>query len=491
MANDALCWMSAVDLAAAIARKKVSPLEVVDAVLDRIERLKHLNAYCLVDREGARRAARAAERALTGRRPTLGPLHGVPFSVKDLVATKGVRTTFGTPLYRDNVPTEDAPSVARLKAAGAIMLGKTNTPTFGWVGVTDNLLFGPTRNPWNPKVTPGGSSGGAGAAAAAGLGPLHIGTDGGGSIRKPAAWCGIYGLKPSYGRVGLHPHGAAWSLSHAGPMTRTVKDAALMLSVMAGPDERDQYSLPTDGAGYVRALGGGLKGLRVAYSATLGIAPVVDPEIAAATARTARLLREVGCRVETVRPTWPSPYECWRDTFFGGIATRLIPYLDRRSEIDPGLLAIVEEVKGLAADAVRAGVARPSRLVAARAGLLREVRSAALAHGGQPAAAHRRVLRDGDRRQEGGARGRQRLHVPLQHDRPASRHRAVRLHAKRTADRAADRRPPLRRRQRAAGLGGAGTAAPVGGPASAGGLTARSMASASAMSAPPSANSIA
>ena len=127
------------------------------------------------------------------------------------------------------MPTEDAPSVARLKAAGAIMLGKTNTPTFGWVGVTDNLLFGPTRNPWNPNVTPGGSSGGAGAAAAAGLGPLHVGTDGGGSIRKPAAWCGIYGLKPSYGRVGLHPHGAAWSLSHAGPMTRTVKDAALML----------------------------------------------------------------------------------------------------------------------------------------------------------------------------------------------------------------------------------------------------------------------
>ena len=202
MANDALCWMSAVDLAAAIARKKVSPLEVVDAVLDRIDRLKHLNAYCLVDRDGARRAARAAERALAGRRPTLGPLHGVPFSVKDLVATKGVRTTFGTPIYRDNVPTEDAPSVARLKAAGAIMLGKTNTPTFGWVGVTDNLLFGPTRNPWNPNVTPGGSSGGAGAAAAAGLGPLHVGTDGGGSIRKPAAWCGIYGFKPSYGRVG-------------------------------------------------------------------------------------------------------------------------------------------------------------------------------------------------------------------------------------------------------------------------------------------------
>src|SRR6266850_5093587 len=254
-----LCWMSAADLAAAIAKKKLSPVEVVDATLARIEKLKELNAYVTLDAEGARKAAKAAERAVGRRGVKLGALHGVPFSVKDLIITKGIRTTFGTPLYRDNVPAEDAPSVARLKEAGAILLGKTNTPTFGWVGVTDNLLFCPTRNPWSRAHTPGGSSGGAGAAVAAGLAPLHIGTDGGGSIRKPAAWCGVYGLKPSYGRVPLHPHGAVWSLSHAGPMTRTVKDAALMLAVMAGPDERDQYSLPAAGDGYVRALGGSLK----------------------------------------------------------------------------------------------------------------------------------------------------------------------------------------------------------------------------------------
>jgi aspartyl-tRNA(Asn)/glutamyl-tRNA(Gln) amidotransferase subunit A len=215
--------------------------------------------------------------------------------------------------------------------------------------VTDNLLFGPTKNPWSRGHTPGGSSGGAGAAAAAGLGPLHLGTDGGGSIRKPAAWCGIFGLKASYGRVPVHPHGAAWSLSHAGPMTRTVKDAALMLRVMAGPDERDQYSLAADGVDYVKALGGTLRGLRVAYSATLGgIAPAVDPEVAAAAARAARELRGFGARVESVEPPWPSPYECWRATFYGGIATRLLPYQDRKSEIDPGLLAIVEEVRGWA-----------------------------------------------------------------------------------------------------------------------------------------------
>ena len=346
MSDERLCWMPATELAAAIARRKVSPVEVVDAVLDRIEKRRRLNAYCLVDADGARRAARAAERLATRRSARLGPLHGVPFAVKDLVVTKGMRTTFGTPLHRDHVPDEDAPSVARLKAAGAILLGKTNTPAFGWVGVTDNKLFGATRNPWSLDHTPGGSSGGAGAAAAAGLGPLHIGTDGGGSIRKPAAWSGIFGLKPSYGRVPLYPHGGGWSLSHAGPMTRTVKDAALMLTVMAGAGERDPYSLPADGADYVKGLGSSLKGLRVACSDTLGFAPAVDPEIRAATQRAARGLREVGCRVDVVDPGWASPFDFWRTIFYGGIATRLAPHRERREEIDEGLLAIVEEVLG-------------------------------------------------------------------------------------------------------------------------------------------------
>ena len=339
--------MPASDLATAIAKKKVSPVEVVDAVLSRIDTLKELNAYVTLDAERARQTAKAAERAVMRRGARLGPLHGVPFSVKDLIITKGVRTTFGTPLYRDNVPTEDAPSVERLKTAGAIMLGKTNTPTLGWVGVTDNLLFGVTRNPWSLAHTPGGSSGGAGAAVAAGLAPLAIGTDGGGSIRKPAAWCGIFGLKASWGRIPVYPSSAAWSLSHAGPMTRTVKDAALMMNVCAGPDERDQYSLPPAGVDYVKALQGNLKGLRVAWSDTLGIAPAVDPEVRDATAKAARAFRELGCRVERVNPTWPSPYDCWRTIFLGGIGARLAPYLDRRDQIDPGLLPIVEEATKL------------------------------------------------------------------------------------------------------------------------------------------------
>ena len=346
--SDELCWMTAVDLARAIARKRVSPVEVVDAVLARIDKLSTLNAYVTLDADASRASAKAAERALTRRSARLGPLHGVPFSVKDLVVTKGMRTTFGTPLYRDHVPTEDAPIVERLKAAGGILLGKTNTPTFGWVGITDNLVFGVTRNPWNLDRTPGGSSGGAAAAVASGLAPLAVGTDGGGSIRKPAAFCGIFGLKPTYGRIPIHPHGASWSLSHLGPMTRTVRDAALMLNACAGADARDQYSLPADGADYVKTLGGGLKGLRVAYSETLGFAPAIDPEVRAATHSAAGVFRKLGARVDVVNPGWPSPYECWRTIFLGGIAARLAPYRDRQRDIDPGLRPIVEEALRMA-----------------------------------------------------------------------------------------------------------------------------------------------
>ena len=338
-----LHWQPATTLARLIRTKRVSPVEVLTAVLDRIDKLNpRLNAFVTLTAEQARREARAAERALTRRSAKLGPLHGVPFSVKDLVITKGVRTTFGTPIYRDNVPTEDAPIVARLKAAGGIMLGKTNTPTMGWIGATHNPLFGVTRNPWNLERTPGGSSGGASAAAAAGLGPLHVGTDGGGSIRIPASCAGIYGLKASYGRIPTYPVSGAWSLSHVGPMTRTVADAALMMNVCAGPDERDQYSLPAERVDYVRALSGSLKGWRVAWTDDLGFADCVDPEVSAVCARAARAFRDLGCRVEEVQPGWPSPKEGWYDIFCGGIAARLAPYLERRGEIDAGLVRIIE-----------------------------------------------------------------------------------------------------------------------------------------------------
>jgi Asp-tRNA(Asn)/Glu-tRNA(Gln) amidotransferase A subunit family amidase len=344
MASEELCWRSATELTAMIRRKTVSPVEVVEAVLARIERVNpRLGAYVTLTADQARRAARAAERAVMRKGARLGPLHGVPFSVKDVVSTRGVRTTFGTPLFRDNVPAEDAPMVARLQAAGAIMIGKTNTPTFGWLGATHNLLFAPTRNPWHLDRTPGGSSGGASAAVAAGLGPLAVGTDGGGSIRITASFTGIVGYKPSYGRIPTYPASAAWSLSHIGPLTRTVADAALVLQVTAGPDERDPYSLPAADADYAKRLGRGVKGLRVAYADDLGGGEPVDAEVGRVAARAARAFRDLGCRVESAAPGWPSPAECWYEIFCGGVATRLAPYRDRRADLEPGLLRLIDE----------------------------------------------------------------------------------------------------------------------------------------------------
>ncbi len=443
---DALCWLPATELAALIRRRKVSPVEVVNAILSRIDRLNpHLNAYVTLTADQARRDARAAERALGKRGVTLGPLHGVPFSVKDLVITKGVRTTFGTPLYRDNIPTEDAPIVARMKAAGGIMLGKTNTPTFGWIGATHNLLYGITRNPWNLDRTPGGSSGGASAAAAAGLGPLHVGTDGGGSIRIPASCTGIVGFKASFGRVPLYPASGAWSLSHAGPMTRTVADAALMLQVCAGPDERDQYSLPGPRVDYLKALRGSLKGLRVAYTDDLGFVEAVDPEVRASCAKAARAFRELGCRVEDVKPGWPSPREAWGEIFCGGIATRMAPYLDRRSDIEPGLYRIIEtSLKNPPTKYVQAWFDRLAWWQHPRAFF--ETYDLLLT----PTIACPPFLRVDS------------VHVSVQPDRPARGLGACRVHRRRFAGGFADRRAPLCRRHRHASGCGVRAAAALG-----------------------------
>ena len=293
MRSDELAFMPASDLAALIRNQQVSPVEAVGAVLDRIAHLNpQLNAFCAVTADAARAEAPAAEAAVL-RGDRLGPLHGVPFSVKDLVITRGVRTGFGSRIFADNIPTEDAPVVERLKAAGGIMVGKTTTPEFGWKGTTDSPLTGISRNPWDPTKSPGGSSGGAAAAVAAGLAPLAVGTDGGGSIRIPGSFCGIFGLKPTCGVVPIYPMPNTGTLSHVGPMTRTVRDAALMLSVMAGPDDRDPLSFPTTGTDFTEGLETGIRGLRVAWSPTLGYARV-HPEVLAATTARGTALRRPG-----------------------------------------------------------------------------------------------------------------------------------------------------------------------------------------------------
>lgn len=353
MQLDALAFMPAADLAEAIRKKQVSPIEAVEAVLSRIERVNpRLNAYCTVTADAARAEARVAEAAVL-RGDRVGPLHGVPYSVKDLVITRGVRTAFGSRIYEHNVPDEDAPVVERLRAAGAILVGKTTTPEFGWKGTTDSPLTGISRNPWDLTKSPGGSSGGAAAALAAGLGPLAVGTDGGGSIRIPGSFCGVFGLKPTCGLVPVYPVPTTGTLSHVGPMTRTVRDAALMLSTMAGPDDRDPLSFPAAGGDYAYGLETGVRNIRVAWSPTFGYARVA-PEVRRVTEAAALRFQEQGCRVELVERVFEDPDPIWAPLFYAGVAARLQDALPEwRDRIDPGLLEVIEEGKRLSAMAFK------------------------------------------------------------------------------------------------------------------------------------------
>ena len=323
MADDELCSLSAGALAAEIAARRVSAVEVVDAVLDRIARTDQaLAAFVLVAPNEARAQARRVDADLVAGR-VLGPLAGVPFSVKDLIFTEGMRTAFGCCAYRDFVPAEDDVVVERVRRAGGIVVGKTTVPELGYGGTGQNPLGPPTRNPWNLDRTSGGSSAGSAAAVASGLGPCSLGSDGGGSIRGPASFCGVYGIKPTMGRVPLHPGTkderlpgvSSWeSLEHIGPLTRTVADAALVLSVLAGPDDRDRLSLPSDDVDWRASADGELPRLRVAYSADLGYA-AVDPEVRALTERAAQVFeRDLGCVVEEAHPGWPDPYSIFWGT---------------------------------------------------------------------------------------------------------------------------------------------------------------------------------
>ncbi len=307
MVKTEICRMSAVDMAEAIRTRKLSPVELMDAVLARMEQLNpKVNAYCTPLAESAREQARLAE-ARVMKKEKLGPLHGVPISIKDLIFTKGVRTTGGSRLYENFIPEQDAIVVERLKAAGAIMTGKTNTSEFGWVAITDNLLFGPSHNPWNLDYNTGGSSGGAAASVALCMPPIGIGSDGGGSIRIPASFCGVFGFKPSYGRVPQYPGFMGWEhLSHTGPITRTVADAALLMEVIAGRDDRDRYTLPDTGTRYFPLAPMEMKGLRIAWSKDLGYA-LVDPEVLKITEAAAKTFARLGASVEEANPPIKSP----------------------------------------------------------------------------------------------------------------------------------------------------------------------------------------
>ncbi len=367
LSSDELAYVSAVDLGRRFRERTISPVEVTDTLLERIERLNPtLNSFITVTHDVARRQAREAEAALA-RGETDPPLLGIPLSLKDMLPTKGIRTTSGSALERDSVPDFDAPVAERVYEAGAVLLGKTNTPEQGWKGATSNLLMEPARNPWNLEKTPGGSSGGASAALAAGLGPLAHGSDGAGSIRIPAAFSGVFGLKPSCGLVPAWPTSRVGPLSHQGPMARTVRDAALLLGALAGADARDRFSFGERGTDYVAATEGGIEGLRVAFSPDLGFASV-EPEVAELVAQAAQSFEALGCNVEEVSPDladpWPALDVIWATAHAG-------PHVDDldevRDQMDPGRVAVIE--RGLRASGV--DVARAHTAMAETVDVLR------------------------------------------------------------------------------------------------------------------------
>ena len=314
--SDDIAMQSATELLKLYQRLQLSPVEATKAALAQISAYDPpLNAFCYVDEDAALRAAGESEARWQKKAPK-GLLDGVPTAIKDLVLTKGWPTLRGSRIVsKDQSWDEDAPSSARLREHGAVLLGKTTTPEFGWKGVTDSPLTGVTRNPWNPAMTPGGSSGGSAAAIATGMCALAIGTDGGGSIRIPAGFTGIYGFKPSFGRVPAAPLSPFGTVAHVGPMTRTVTDAALMLMVISEPDNRDCYSLPYDDTDYRVGLEDGIKGLRIAFSPTLGYVSV-DVEVAAVVSKAVRVFEDLGAHVEQVDPGFDNPHDTYCKIWF-------------------------------------------------------------------------------------------------------------------------------------------------------------------------------
>lgn len=341
---DEIAYLSVRELAAHYRDNSLSPREVLANSLARIDAFEgKVNAFAFLDRQGAESAAAESE-ARWMRGEPLGPLDGVPATAKDIMYVKDWITTYGSRVLALKEPAaEDSPPVARLREAGAVLLGMTNTPEIGWKGHTDSPAHGITRNPWNLERTPGGSSGGAAVAAALGIAPLNIGTDGGGSIRIPASFTGLFGFKASSGRVPAWPASAFGSMAHTGPITRTVEDGALMLNALARPDSRDWLALPPDGIDYTAAMAGGVKGLKVAFSPTLGYLKV-DDDVADLVRRAAEGFADLGAEVEEVDPGFPDPRRAREVLWWSGAAYRTRHLTASECALlDPGLREVVEE----------------------------------------------------------------------------------------------------------------------------------------------------
>jgi len=343
--------MTAAELSAAYEARDLSPVEVTEACLTRIEALdSQINAFCHIDPETTRHQAEESEQRWLEGHP-LSPLDGVPVAVKDLLLTKGWPTRRGSLTVDAKGPwNEDAPTVARLKEAGAVLIGKTTTPEFGWKGSTDSPLTGITRNPWDTTKTPGGSSGGSGAAVVARFCPLALGTDGGGSIRIPASFSGCYGLKPSFGRVPAYPLSPFGTVAHVGPMSRTVRDSAMLMNAIAKPDARDWHSLPYEPTDYAAELERPLAGKRIAYSPRLGWVTRVDAEVEAQVAQAVKRLAGLGAHVDEVDPPGGDPSDTFQ-TLWWASAGYLLGDLPeaQMAKLDRGLRKMAEEGRAIPA----------------------------------------------------------------------------------------------------------------------------------------------
>ena len=425
--------------------RELSPVELTDVYLRRIDALDgQLHSYLTVTGDEARAAAKEAEDRIA--RGETGALLGLPVAIKDLEITKGIRSTMGSYVFRNTVPDQDSALVERVRNAGGIILGKTNTPEFGSAGITENKLGPPCRNPWDTDRTPGGSSGGAGSALAAGLCPLASGSDAGGSIRIPASFCGVYGIKATFGRVprvGGLGRPSPNLASHPGPMSRTVRDSAMFLQAIAGHDPRDPNSLREAPPDFTAELNSGVRGLRVAWSTDLGYA-AVDPEVASITSASARLFEELGCTVDESDIALDDPIPTFLDIFcttgYVGNGHLLGRARGRPHQLRPRRHAPRPAGHG------RRLCPRPAcrRSPPHQAGRpLRPVRPPDDPHHGRPrlpdwrAAPHHRRPRSPPRM------GLYPLHLPLQHDWPPRRQRPLRLLIRGYAH-----RPPHHRCQR-------------------------------------------
>ncbi|MDP6588186.1 MAG: amidase family protein [Alphaproteobacteria bacterium] len=337
-------YQSAFELTRMIVEREISPLELTEDVLRRQVALEPaINAFVTRTPEIALAAAKQAEKAVMAG-DQLGLLHGLPLSVKDLISMQGVPWTSGSRPFAKNIGAVDAPAVARARAAGACIIGKSTTSEFGCKGSGDSPLTGITRNPWNLDKTPGGSSAGAGASVAAGLTPFALGTDGGGSIRIPSSLCGLFGIKAQFSRVPLFPIPATPTLSHVGPLARSVRDAALLLTAISGHDARDPFAVAAPVPDYLGACEHSVEGMKIAWSPTFGYARS-DAEILEISEKAARAFEQLGCRVEEVAaPFGDEPLDIWMAEFFGGVGTKLKDLLaDSPEQLDP---AVVEMLSG-------------------------------------------------------------------------------------------------------------------------------------------------